>query len=214
MPITLYTLRSTNESLPRMLPPLWKTKVLVMRRSLSRVVGLLALPASLLLALLLSPWSATQAAEAKPAVQPGFSEPIQVERRDNIRVVYDIKVDDWAAGIGRGLYYVRGLLEAYKSQGVDMDQLHISIVLHGKPVAWLLSEQAWQDHSGDPFANNPNEHVIEGLLEHGVSIEACNVTMKSMGIDGGDLLPAVKVVHDGYTRLIDLQQRGYAYIRF
>jgi len=140
--------------------------------------------------------------------------PITVTKRDNIRVVYDIKTDEWSAGIGRGLYYVRGLLEAYKSQGIDPEQLHISVVLHGKPVSWLLSEDAWQYHKADPFANNPNEHVIEGLLAHGVSVEACNVTMKAMGWSAEDLLPGVKVVHDGYTRLIDLQQRGYAYIRF
>ena len=140
--------------------------------------------------------------------------PITVTKRENIRVVYEIKTDDWSAGIGRGLYYVRGLLEAYKSQGVDLQQLHISVVLHGKPVSWLLSGDAWQDYKSDPFANNPNEHVIEGLLAHGVSIEACNVTMEAEGWSAEDLLPGVKVVHDGYTRLIDLQQRGYAYIRF
>lgn len=38
--------------------------------------------------------------------------------------------------------------------------------------------------------------------------------MKGKGWTHKDLLPGVRVVHDGYTRLIDLQQRGYGYIRF
>jgi len=139
---------------------------------------------------------------------------LTIEQREDIRVVYDIKVDEWTAGVGRGLYYVRGLLEAYKSQGVDPTELHISVVLHGKPVSWALIESSYQAYKDDAFTNNPNEHVIEGLLEHGVSVEACNVTMKSKGWTAADLLSGIRVVHDGYTRLIDLQQRGYAYIRF
>ena len=139
---------------------------------------------------------------------------VTVEKHDDVRVVYDIKVDQWTAGIGRGLYYVRGLLEAYKSQGIKPENLHISVVLHGGPVSWALKEETYQDFKGDPFTNNPNEHVIEGLLDHGVSVEACNVSMKSKGWTGDDMLPGITVVHDAYTRMIDLQQRGYAYIRF
>jgi intracellular sulfur oxidation DsrE/DsrF family protein len=47
-----------------------------------------------------------------------------------------------------------------------------------------------------------------------VSVEICNSTMKSKGWTGNDLLPGVTIVHDAYTRLIDLQHRNYAYIRF
>lgn len=56
--------------------------------------------------------------------------------------------------------------------------------------------------------------MIKELLAHGVSVELCGVTMKSMGWTEKDVLPGGKIVHDAYTRLIDLQQRGYAYIRF
>ncbi len=34
------------------------------------------------------------------------------------------------------------------------------------------------------------------------------------GWTAGDLMPGVTVVHDTYTRLIDLLQQGYAHIRF
>ncbi len=138
----------------------------------------------------------------------------QVERRQDIRVAYDIKDNVWAAGIGKGLYYVRGLLEAYKDQGVSMDQLHISVVLHGKAAYWLLNDQAYQIHTLDPFAVNPNDKVVEELLAHGVSVEICHVTMKGKGWTAEDILPGVTIVHDAYTRLIDLQNRGWAYIRF
>lgn len=148
------------------------------------------------------------------AAQPQQADIIGVQKRTGIKVVYDDKDDVWDAGIGKGLYYLRGLLEAYKSLGVPQDQLHISIVLHGPTAYWLLNDQAYQRDKKDPFAYNPNSQVVAELLQHGVSVEICNVTMRAKGFTPEDLLPGVVIVHDAYTRLIDLQQRGYAYIRF
>ena len=139
---------------------------------------------------------------------------IGVQKRTDIMVVYDDKDDVWEAGIGQGLYYLRGLLESYKSLGIPQDQLHISIVLHGPTAYWLLNDHAYQRDKNDPFAYNPNSQVVAELIQHGVSVEICNVTMRAKGFTPEDLLPGVVIVHDAYTRLIDLQQRGYAYIRF
>jgi uncharacterized protein len=139
---------------------------------------------------------------------------IEVETRQNIRVVYDVKEDVWDAGIGKGLYYVRGLLEAYKDMRVPPEALQISVVLHGPTTYWLVNEEAFQTYKDDPFAFNPNTKGVQELIDHGVSVEACYVTMKRYGWTAKDLLPGVKIVHDGYTRMIDLQQRGYGYIHF
>ncbi|HYP69120.1 MAG TPA: DsrE family protein [Thiobacillaceae bacterium] len=139
---------------------------------------------------------------------------IGVEKRKNIRVVYDDKDDVWDAGIGKGLYYLRGLLESYKSLKIDPKQLKISIVLHGDTAYWLLNDEAYRNYKNDPFTYNPNSKVVEELIEHGVSVEICRVTMRANGFQPQDLLPGVVMVHDAYTRLIDLQQRGYGYIRF
>ncbi|MGA7981726.1 MAG: DsrE family protein [Chromatiaceae bacterium] len=160
---------------------------------------------------MLSLWTAPGPAVAGDHVAEGV---ITVEAKKNIRVVYDIKTDEVAAGIGKALYYLRGLYEAYAKQGVAPKDIHVSAVLHGPTVKWLLNDDAYQNQVGDPFAVNLNDHVIEELIKLGASVEACNVTMKSHGWKAADLLPGVRVVHDGYTRMIDLQQRGYAYIRF
>jgi intracellular sulfur oxidation DsrE/DsrF family protein len=139
---------------------------------------------------------------------------LQVEKRHDIKVVYDVKDDVWDAGIGKGLYYVRGLLESYKSMGVPLKELHISVVLHGSAAYWLLTDESYRQYKNDPFAVNPNDKVVHELLDHGVSVEICHLTMKGKGWVASDILPGVTLVHDAYTRLIDLQQRGYAYIRF
>ncbi|TCV88982.1 DsrE family protein [Sulfurirhabdus autotrophica] len=139
---------------------------------------------------------------------------ISIEKRQDIRVAYDVKDDVWDAGIGKALYYVRGLLDSYKSMGVKPEQLHISVIMHGATAYWLLKDETYQEYKQDPFGYNPNEQVVKELLAHGVSVEICYSTMKGKGWQAEDLLPGVTIVHDAYTRLIDLQQKGYAYIRF
>ena len=144
-------------------------------------------------------------------VQPKI---VNITKKQNIRVVYDVKDDVWDAGIGKALYYARGLLESYKAFGVPQKEIHISIVLHGPTAYWVLNEATYRQFKNDEFAFNPNEHVIQGLLQHGVSVEVCNISLRGKGWTAADLLPGVTVVHDAYSRLIDLQQQGYTYIRF
>jgi len=45
-------------------------------------------------------------------VKPAQSNIIGIKSEQNIRVAYDIKDNLLDAGIGKGLYYVRGLLES------------------------------------------------------------------------------------------------------
>lgn len=153
---------------------------------------------------------------ASSATRDEFALPriIQIEKRQDIRVVYDVKDDVLDAGIGKALYYLRGLLESYQFMGVSPDKLHISVIMHGATVYWLLNDAAYQEYKHDPFDYNPNEQVVRELLAHGVSVEVCYSTMKGKNWTAQDLLPGVTIVHDAYTRLIDLQQSGYAYIRF
>ena len=139
---------------------------------------------------------------------------LTITHKKNIRVAYDIKDDVWEAGIGKGLYYVRGLLEAYKSQGITQKNLKISVVLHGATVYWLLKEDVYRQFKRDEFDFNPHDQILQELLAHGVSVEVCNVTLRGKGWTANDLMQGVTLVHDAYTRLIDLQKQGYAYIRF
>jgi len=139
---------------------------------------------------------------------------IKAQLTKNIKVVYDINENAEAAGIGKGLYYVRGLIEAYKNQGISPKNLTISVVIHGAAGFWLLNNEAYQNFTGNPFDVNPNAKVVKDLQDYGVSIELCHVTMKAHNWKPEDILPGVKLVFDAYTRIIDLQQHGYSYIKF
>ena len=129
-----------------------------------------------LLLILLTAGTLGLAAPPAPAAEPdpfALTEPkiIKIAKKKNIRVVYDVKDDVWDAGIGKALYYARGLLEAYKGLGVPQKEIKISVVLHGPTVYWALKDAPYREFKNDEFAFNPNEHVIQELLKHGVSVD-------------------------------------------
>lgn len=137
---------------------------------------------------------------------------IMVEKDARYKAVYDIHSGDEAAGINKGLYYARGLIEAFGKQGVKPEQLDIHLVLHGDAAKSLLVEETWQEVSLDPFSVNPNAKITQDLIDLGVHVEVCHSAMKSKGWKAEDILPGVAIVHDGYTRLVKLQNDGYALI--
>jgi intracellular sulfur oxidation DsrE/DsrF family protein len=146
------------------------------------------------------------------APSPAERTMVMVDANARYKVVYDISSDKIAAEISRGLYYARGLIEAFGKQGVQPAQLDIHLVLHGDAAKFLLVDDAYQQAVKDPFAVNLNAKITQDLLDLGVSVEICHSVMRAKGWTANDVLPGVTIVHDGYTRLIKLQGDGYAYI--
>ena len=137
---------------------------------------------------------------------------VKVDARAHYKAVYDIHSTEVAAGISKGLFYARGLVEAFGKQEVKSKQLDIHLVLHGDAAQFLLINDSYQQALGDPFAVNLNAKIVQDLLNLGLHVEICHSVMKAKGWTPDDVLPGVTIVHDGYTRLIKLQNDGYAYI--
>ncbi len=156
--------------------------------------------------------SSLMAGPVRAAPLPDSRPMVKVEPDARYKVVYDIHAGDLAAGISKGLYYARGLIEAFGKQGVKPAQLDMHLVLHGDAAQFLLIDETYQKAVNDPFAVNLNAKIAQDLLNLGVSVEICHSVMKSKGWKPQDVLPGVSIVHDGYTRLIKLQNDGYAYI--
>lgn len=164
------------------------------------------LPAVLALAL------AGQAAAMGTASPPEARTMVKVDPDAHYKVVYDVSSDAVAAGISRGLYYARGLIEAFGKQGVPPSRLDIHLVLHGDAARFLLIDETYRKAIDDPFAANLNAKITQDLLDLGVSVEICHSVMLARGWAIRDVLPGVTIVHDGYTRLVKLQGDGYVYI--
>lgn len=139
--------------------------------------------------------------------------PLAIEKREGIRVVYQIKTDEWKGNVGSGLHYVEKLVKAYRTMGLADDAFQVHAVLHSDAGYWLLEDGPYRKTTGKD-AENPNKEIVRSLVERGVKIEICAQTMKDNGWTFSDLLSGVTPVIGAYPRIIDLQQRGYAYIRF
>ncbi|MCL5059837.1 MAG: hypothetical protein M1449_04580 [Candidatus Thermoplasmatota archaeon] len=55
---------------------------------------------------------------ADAAAAPAVRAMVKVDPHARYKVVYDIHSAEIAAGVSKGLYYARGLIEAYGKQGV------------------------------------------------------------------------------------------------
>ncbi len=168
---------------------------------------------ALLIALAVAAMSPTLPARAGDKPHLADARPmVMVPKTGRYKVVYDIHSDAMTAGIANGLYYARGLFEAFRKQGVPPAHVDAHLVLHGDAAFMLLNDEAFQKMVSDPFAANPNDKIVQDLLDLGASVEICHSAMKSHGWKADDILPGVTIVHDGYTRLVKLQNDGYAYI--
>lgn len=112
-----------------------------------------------------------------------------------------------------GLHYLDKLARVYSQLGIGRGEREIVGVFHGDAGYFLLKAPAFLKAAVER-GNTPNKQIVRELLDGGVSLELCKSTMQSHGWTGEDVLPGVKIVVGAYPRIIDLQLRGYAYIRF
>jgi intracellular sulfur oxidation DsrE/DsrF family protein len=142
-----------------------------------------------------------------------YENPLPIEKKHDIRVVYQFKTDAWKNEIGAGLHYLQKLVDYYAQREIPENERHIHGVFQGEAAYMLLNDAAYSEATSSE-AKNPNAEAIDKLLSRGVHVEICASTMRNHGWTGEDLYPGIRVVAGAYPRVIDLQQRGFAYIRF
>ena len=136
--------------------------------------------------------------------------PIQV--RENLRIVYQVTDDAQHEGVNKGLFYARKLINTYQSHGIAPEQVHLHLVYHGTGIAAVVNDEARKRLGAE--SANPNGDILAELIKRGVQIELCENTMQQKGVKPMELMPSVRLVVGAFPRLIDLQLKGYAYIKF
>jgi intracellular sulfur oxidation DsrE/DsrF family protein len=142
-----------------------------------------------------------------------YDNPIALRVTDGVKVVYQVKTDAWKQGVAAGLHYVDKLSHFYDKMDIRSSNREIVAVFHGEAGYFLLEDAPYQQASGKP-GGNPNKQIIQSLLDAGVRLELCKSTMQHHGWTDADVLPGVQIAAGAYPRIIDLQLRGFAYIRF
>ncbi|MEO6976365.1 MAG: DsrE family protein [Gallionella sp.] len=80
------------------------------------------------------------------------------------------------------------------------DKVDVEIVAYGPGIGMLKMDSAVGNR-------------VDEFKKSGISIVACQNTMKNMKLTDADMLPNTSYVPSGVVELIKKQQQGYAYIR-
>ena len=85
-------------------------------------------------------------------------------------------------------------------EGVGSESVDIELVAYGPGIVMLKADSSVRER-------------IDAALKSGVSVNACQNTMRNMKLTAADMLPAIGYVPSGVVEAMKKQQQGWAYIR-
>lgn len=138
--------------------------------------------------------------------------PIKVDvpvRLEKANVVFDMSHLALAGDTPFGLKYMHLLATRFKKGGIKGQIIGI---FHGEAAYLTLTDSAYNAYRHGA-TGNPYKGLIAELIQQGVQIEECAVSMKNHHWGNQDLLPQIKVNAGAIGRLIQLAQEGYVQIQ-
>lgn len=117
------------------------------------------------------------------------------------RVAFDTSTPGADGQLNRTLVSAARFINMHARAGVDPDNLHVAIVLHGRAVNDVARAENGED--------NLNSELINALQDHNVEIYVCGQSAAYYEVSAGDLLPGVNMSLSAMTAHAQLQQRGY-----
>lgn len=163
----------------------------------------------------------TQLFGQEPSMGPVFKDygpTFPVDNRDVLlqedfvyRMVFDVAAYSGdGTKLNRRLTDIARLLNMQARNGVPLENMDIAVVIHGKALQSVLSNEAYQTrHNTD----NPSLDLLMKLHQAGVRFYACGQSMAFGGIDKSDLASPVEVALSAMTMLTVLQIEGHALLR-
>ena len=102
-------------------------------------------------------------------------------------------------------------LNMHAQQGIPAEQLKVALVFHNQASKDVISNAAYNKRYG---SNNPNEKLINALLDAEAQIIFCGQSSASRGFPKEDLIPNIQLSLSAMTALIQLQDENYRLIKF
>ena len=131
--------------------------------------------------------------------------PVVLERGD---AVFNMDHLAFAGDMPVGMNYMRLLSARYKEMHTKGQ---IIAIFHGEAAYMTLNDNSYNSYR-KVGTGNPYKELIASLLESGIQIEECAVSMKNHQWGNQDLLPGIKVNSGAVGRLIQLVQKGFVQI--
>ena len=168
-------------------------------------------PAAALLLLLVRVWvpSAAVAEEIIPTLSRDairIDVPVTLGKANVVFVMDHLA---FAGDMPVGIRYMQLLAERYHEKPIEGQIIGL---FFGEAAYMTLNDRAYAAYRS-VSTGNPYKALISALMNQGVQIEECAVSMKHHAWSNEDLLPGVKVTTGAVARLIQLTQQGYVQIQ-
>ncbi len=102
-------------------------------------------------------------------------------------------------------------LNMHAQSGLPIEQLSVALVVHHNASKDIITNEAYQKRYG---TNNPNQKLIQSLLDSGAQIIFCGQSSKARDFPKNELIEGVQLSLSAMTALIQLQDENYRLIKF
>ncbi len=124
------------------------------------------------------------------------------------RVVFDVAESSGdVASVNRNLVSVARYLNMHARNGVPVENMDIAVVIHGRALQSVLSDQAYETRHR---IGNPNAALLQKLHQAGVRFYVCGQSMYFGRIKKSELAEPVELALSAMTMMTVLQSEGYA----
>ncbi|GMN02054.1 hypothetical protein MTsPCn3_07840 [Erythrobacter sp. MTPC3] len=122
------------------------------------------------------------------------------------RIAFDVadKADEGAKN--RGFESAARFINMHVAAGVPEGNIDIAVVVHGKAVLDLVTEQARETRE---IEANASGAMVRAMVAQGVRFIVCGQSAQVWGVQSDDLIEGVELDLSAMTAHAQLQQRGY-----
>ncbi len=124
------------------------------------------------------------------------------------KVAFDMSKSAEVGKPNRNLNSLGRFINMHVASGVKLEDISVTMVVHGKAVADLASDNFYAKHNDG--AKNTNKSMVAALTKQGVKIVICGQSAAYYGLKCSDLLPNVDIALSAMTAHAILAHQGYS----
>lgn len=129
-----------------------------------------------------------------------------------LKVVFDIMNSPEAPDqLNASIETAARFLNMHAQAGVPIENLKVALVVHNKASKDLLTTDNYKKRYG---VTNPNEALINALIDQGASVIFCGQSSTSRGIPKSETIEGIQLSLSAMTALIQLQNEGFQLVKF
>jgi len=139
-------------------------------------------------------------------------ESVQPDPSIKYKIVVDVSTSSDDPGlINPGLYNLARLMNLHVAGGVSLENLKVTVALHGGATFSTLNNKGYQKKYG---RDNPNVEIIDQLKDAGVQLFICGQSLHVRNNGLKNINPQIDISLSAMTIVSEYQAKGYSLLIF